>query len=87
MSRNLDRRIELMFPILESAAFKEVKEILETYFADTASAMELKSDGSWKKVEGKKDGVSAQTVLYKKYKKLNEEHNRKLEIEFKVRRK
>ena len=87
MSRNLDRRIELMFPILEKASFNEVKGILETYFKDTESAMELQSDGTWTKVEGKKEGISAQTVLYKKYKKLNEEHNQKMEIEFKVRRK
>ena len=76
-----------MFPILEKASFTEVKGILETYFKDTESAMELQSDGTWIKVEGKKEAFSAQTALYKKYKKLNEEHNRKLEIEFKVRRK
>ncbi len=87
MDRNLDRRIELMFPILEKNAFTEVKEILETYFEDTASAMELKRDGTWEKVSGKKAGISAQEVLYKKYKKLSDEKKKKIETEFKVRRK
>lgn len=87
MSRNLDRRIELMFPIMEKSAFDEVKEILETYFKDTESAMVLKNDGTWKKVSEKKDVYNAQEELYKKYKKLNDEHNKKQELEFKVRRK
>ena len=87
MSRNLDRRIELMFPIMESAAFKEVKNILDTYFEDTESAMELNSDGTWTYVSSQKNGQRAQEVLYKKYKKLAETHERKLETEFKVRRK
>ncbi|MCQ2597313.1 MAG: polyphosphate kinase 1 [Treponema sp.] len=87
MSRNLDRRIELMFPIQEKAAFTEVKGILDTYFEDTDSAMELNQDGTWKKVSGKKNGVSAQEVLYKKYKKLSDARERRIETEFKIRRK
>ena len=87
MSRNLDRRIELMFPILERAAFEEVKGILDTYFNDTDSAMEIQSDGKWSPVSEKKKGLRAQEMLYKKYKKLADEHERKRETEFKVRRK
>ncbi|MCF0241151.1 MAG: polyphosphate kinase 1 [Treponema sp.] len=87
MSRNLDRRIELMFPILEKSAFDEVKGILDTYFEDTDSAMELHNDGTWKKCENKINGINAQETLYKKYKKRAEEHERKIETEFKVRRK
>ncbi|MCQ2572782.1 MAG: polyphosphate kinase 1 [Treponema sp.] len=86
MSRNLDRRIELMFPVMEKEAFHTVKEILDSYFNDTDSAMELNSDGTWTTSE-KKSGVSAQEVLYKKYKKLAATKERKLETEFKVRRK
>ena len=89
MSRNLDRRIELMFPILESSAFSDVKGILDTYFKDNVSAMELKSDGTWERVKKNQneENFRAQEVLYKKYKKLHDEHERKRETEFKVRRK
>ena len=51
MSRNLDRRIELMFPILDRAAFEEVKSILDIYFRDNVSAMELQQIGAWLPVE------------------------------------
>ena len=103
MSRNLDRRIELMFPILDKDAFEDVKSILETYFADNVNAMELQQNGSWKNVEaavlaapseregrGKKaEPFEAQSELYKKYKKQNESRPKNLnpEKQFEVRRK
>ena len=89
MSRNLDRRIELMFPILEKSAFDDVKSILDTYFTDNTNAMELKSNGSWEPVEKnrKDEAVQAQEVLYKKYKKLDDARPQTTEEQFEVRRK
>ena len=89
MNRNLDRRIELMFPILDKAAFEDVKSILDVYFADNVSAMELQSNGSWLPVErGKKDApLRAQEKLYKKYKALEEGKPNVSEKRFEVRRK
>lgn len=84
MSRNLDRRIELMFPIKEPHAFNEVKEILDSYFDEKVSHSELKSNGEWEK-SGKNH--SAQENLYKKYKKLNDERKSQNEMDFRVRRK
>lgn len=89
MSRNLDRRIELMFPILDKDAFADVKSILDTYFADNTNAMELQSNGTWLAVDrGKKeDKFQAQQVLYSKYKKLDENRPKNIESQFEVRRK
>lgn len=89
MSRNLDRRIELMFPILDKDAFADVKSILDTYFADNTNAMELQSNGTWLAVErGKKEEkIQAQQVLYSKYKKLDENRPKNVESQFEVRRK
>lgn len=89
MNRNLDRRIELMFPILDKAAFEDVKSILDTYFADNTTAMELKPNGSWQAVERskKEEPVRAQEVLYKKYKQLEEKKPTAGEKKFEVRRK
>lgn len=89
MNRNLDRRIELMFPILDKAAFEDIKSILDTYFADNTRAMELQSNGSWTPVErGKKEAaVRAQEVLYEKYKLLEEKKPKGEETRFEVRRK
>ena len=89
MNRNLDRRIELMFPILDKAAFEDVKSILDTYFADNTRSMELQSNGSWQPIErGKKEEpVRAQEVLYKKYEQLEENKPVSGEKKFEVRRK
>ncbi len=89
MNRNLDRRIELMFPILDKVAFEDIKSILDTYFADNTTAMELQSNGSWEPVvRGKKDEViRAQEVLYKKYRQLEEKKPKSEETRFEVRRK
>jgi len=48
MRRNLDRRVEILFPIEEAAIKKQIRdEILEVYLRDTAQAHELQSDGSY----------------------------------------
>ena len=89
MNRNLDRRIELMFPILDKKVFEDVKSILDTYFEDNTTSMELQSNGSWMPVErSKKDTpVRAQEKLYKKYKALEEQKPNVSEKQFDVRRK
>ena len=89
MNRNLDRRIELMFPILDKAAFDDVKSILDTYFKDNTNALELQSNGSWAVCErGKKEtAIQAQAELYKKYKKIDETKPKSSEKQFEVRRK
>ena len=87
MSRNLDRRIELMFPILEKEAFKEVKMILDTYFEDNTNSQRLLPSGSWEPVEKGEKDFQAQEELYKIYKKRAEKIAKKEQTEFIVRRK
>ncbi len=68
MSRNLDRRIELMVEVDDSAARREVLHILDVCFQDTANAWDLKPDGAWQPLrEGlkPKDRLSAQHTLYR----------------------
>lgn len=51
MSRNLDRRVEVVVPIKEPKIRQYLKEtILETYLRDTSNARTLRSDGSYKRV-------------------------------------
>lgn len=66
MPRNLDRRIELMFPLLDSSVFKEAKKVLDTYFEDNMASCALRSDGTWTEHKGK----SAQEVFYHRCKRL-----------------
>lgn len=89
MNRNLDRRIELMFPVLDRDVFKEVKSILNTYFEDNTNAQVLKENGTWEPVERKSDEKPrrAQEILYKKYRRRAESANKEPKIEFQVRRK
>lgn len=88
MNRNLDRRIELMFPILEPDIFAEIKDCLDTYFKSNVNAHQLRSDGTWiarKQITGQ-ETIRAQEILYRKYKKLSEKKSEP-KIQFKVRRK
>lgn len=89
MSRNLDRRIELMFPVLDREVFTEVKEILDTYFTDNVNALVLKENGIWeeKTPEKGQELRRAQEVLYKKYKRRHDAFSKGTKIEFEVRRK
>ena len=87
MNRNLDRRIELMYPILDKDCFKDVKSILYTYFKDNTNAMELLSNGEWVNVVNGEDPFQAQAELNKKYKKLDAAKKRGEQTEFSVRRK
>jgi polyphosphate kinase len=50
MNRNLDRRVETVFPVEEPRARAKVKEILEAYMLDTAKARELNADGTYSRV-------------------------------------
>ena len=88
MNRNLDRRIELMFPILDPAIFTEIKDCLDTYVKSDMNTHQLRSDGTWlprKPITG--HGICrAQEVIYKKYKKIAEKKSTP-KIQFQVRRK
>lgn len=88
MPRNLDRRIELMFPILDSAAFKEIKRILDVYFDSNINSYELQSDGSWTALKPKagESPKRAQEILYNEYKARND-RNKAPKTRFIVRRK
>jgi polyphosphate kinase len=62
MPRNLDRRVEVIFPIEDPQVAKFMRDdILETYRRDRRNAWKMQPDGSYVKVEPEeKDGVSSQ---------------------------
>lgn len=66
MERNLLRRIETCFPILDPALAERVRtEELDNYLRDNTQAWELKSDGSYARIEPAEDEMphSAQQFL------------------------
>ncbi|MBS7458693.1 polyphosphate kinase 1 [Coralloluteibacterium stylophorae] len=69
MERNLLRRVETCFPILDAKLAQRVHdEALASYLADTAEAWQLEADGSYSRVqpEAGAEPVSAQGTLLAK---------------------
>jgi len=51
MTRNLDRRIELAFPVEQPELRRRVQEGLETMFQDNVKARRLMPDGTWRRAK------------------------------------
>jgi polyphosphate kinase len=67
MPRNLDRRIELLFPVGAADCREEVRTALDAVFADNVKARRLQSDGSYKRRRPAKgeEPFRAQVELYR----------------------
>jgi polyphosphate kinase len=71
MPRNLDRRVEVLFPLEEPEMVQQVKDqILGAYMADNVKAREMKSDGTYvrKRAGRGSSAVSVQNVLLERAK-------------------
>ena len=78
MPRNLERRVEILFPVDKQELKEELLHILQVQLADTAKAVILKPDGSYEKVDRRgRKLVLAQDIFCKeaveKAKKSSEE--------------
>lgn len=51
MPRNLDRRVEIIFPVEDERLKKSVKHILDVELADNTKAHVLNSDGTYEKID------------------------------------
>ncbi len=65
MRRNLSRRLEILFPLIDRNVRRRIVEALETYFADNVKAWRLKSDAAYERVARSGTKVRAQEVLYR----------------------
>ncbi len=74
MPRNLERRIELLFPIIDEEVFQNLKDLLLIYFSDNQKAFLLQADGSWKQRNREKgeEKIRAQKLIHESFKKKNE---------------
>jgi polyphosphate kinase len=68
MPRNLERRVELMFPVLQAELRAELREILDAYFQDNCQARILERDGTWKlrRPSGQEKPFKVQDYLFKR---------------------
>ena len=87
MSRNLERRVELMFPIDDTRHQRHLRRILDAHFADSFNAHELAPDGSWTKVRPDGSAFSSQQHLYERAAEREHSRHPANTREFNVRRK
>jgi polyphosphate kinase len=65
MPRNLDRRIEIAFPVLDPHLQAQIREILEIQLADTVKARRILPDGSSVRIRGHMESrLRSQERLY-----------------------
>jgi polyphosphate kinase len=65
MKRNLDHRLEILFPVRDPAVRRRVMKMLEVYFADNVKASDLRPDGKYVPVPRDGDPVRAQEIFYR----------------------
>jgi polyphosphate kinase len=66
MTRNMSKRVELLFPVFEVSVKERVKEVLDTQLADNVKAREQLNDGTYRYVqlEEGEDQIESQMKLY-----------------------
>jgi polyphosphate kinase len=64
MRRNLDRRLEILFPIRDSAIKARLMDILNILFADNVKAWQLLPDGTYKRITSGGEKIRAQEKFY-----------------------
>jgi polyphosphate kinase len=55
MQRNLNRRVEQLFPLREARHREKIRRLLELQLADTVNAWELRPDGSFARLDPRGD--------------------------------
>ena len=64
MPRNLERRVEILFPVEDPKLKEKLIHILDVQLADTVKAQVLQPDGSYEKVDRRgREAVTAQEVF------------------------
>lgn len=73
LPRNMKKRIELLFPVLDSEIKTRCKDILQAYFSDNSHAYRLDQRGAWidlsRERHSEEQAVCAQEKLFKMAKK------------------
>jgi polyphosphate kinase len=89
MPRNLERRVELMFPVEQNDLKRRLLKFLEIFFQDNVKAHLLQSDGSYvkKQPKGKEDKRRSQELIFKMLSDRSGEIQKQDTKEFVVRRK
>jgi len=90
MQRNFDRRVEIMYPIIDPEIKEDIKEILDIYLSDNVKARELLSSGEYirREINQGEEVINAQEVFIRKVKrKYRLELKKSLQKKFKKMKK
>ncbi|MCF7928644.1 MAG: polyphosphate kinase 1 [Spirochaetales bacterium] len=89
LPRNLDRRVELFFPIENSDLVNRLKNAFHIFFSDTTGSWELLPDGNYRQVEPKseQEALDAQSEFVRKARRRAEAFGSGPNRDFEVRRK
>lgn len=84
MERNLDKRVEILFPVDDPKLIDKVKKILEIILNDNKKTRILQPDGTYKHIKKEKNEADhrSQLELYDFFKKHNMENKEKEKIRF-----
>ncbi|MBV7274157.1 RNA degradosome polyphosphate kinase [Clostridium sp. PL3] len=64
MNRNLDRRVELLFPVEDKNAISKIKQIFDISLSDTVKSRILNTDGSYARIDRRgKERVNGQKIF------------------------
>lgn len=63
MERNLDRRVELLIPVLQEEIVHRIRDILNVYLKDNVKLKQMLPDGSYVKIDNGEDPYNAQIKL------------------------
>ncbi|MGD0077017.1 MAG: polyphosphate kinase 1 [Sedimentisphaerales bacterium] len=64
MHRNLDRRLEILFPVRNAAVKARLIDVLKTFFADNTNAWQLLPNGTYRRVSSRGSRICAQEKFY-----------------------
>ncbi len=66
MPRNLDRRLEVMFPVVAAKLQQEVDEILQLNLDDSYNAYSLCQDGTYRRIRSAEETVDCQEIFFQR---------------------
>lgn len=87
MPRNLDRRIETLFPIEQADIKQRVVESMELMLKDNVKARVQQADGTYEKVSSKDKKINSQESFFKKIKNIHKKSVIAPDVMFKPRTK
>lgn len=64
MPRNLNERVELLFPVEDQRHIKRIKDMLDITLADNQKAYIMKKDGTYRRVDKRGKAVNSQLGFY-----------------------